>query len=89
MNHKPFQLSGGERQRVAIARALVANPSCVLMDEPTGNLDKKTADGVLALISDLQQSLKLSFLVVTHDLALAKKIGAIFELNEGRLRQKN
>ncbi len=83
MDHQPGELSGGDRQRVALARALVTKPAVVLADEPTGNLDRKTALGIFELLTDLKKELNMAMLIVTHDEQLAKSADSILHMQDG------
>jgi len=88
LKHKPAELSGGERQRAALARAMVANPRCIMADEPTGNLDAATASSIHKLLVELNEEFGTSLIVVTHDMKLAEKMGRVVAIENGIIRDR-
>ena len=88
LHHKPGELSGGERQRAAIARAMINGPSCILADEPTGNLDRKNAENALELIMQLNRTYKTALIMVTHDLHIAERLDTVYVLEDGFLKKQ-
>ncbi len=88
LNHKPWQLSGGERQRIAIARAIINEPSVVMADEPTGNLDSKNSQAIVNLIKQLNKTYGTTFLIVTHDTKLSEQMSSVVNLSNGELAEE-